>query len=278
MQKINQLLEHPFLLAYFVGANNYTWLHFKSGEQRLLAKPISYFDERLPTFLRVHKTALINPEVVVGIQSPPRSKMAGAVQLQDGTELPVSRRRWDEVRETLQPFLETIPSAAPPKTTHPEPDQVPVNSSSPVRVQAIMAGNTRLITQQCISQLAIPCKLEFITSGAELATALLLTPSENWPKLIMIDTRINRADSILALKSLKSYPILRTIPVIWLVAPGENTMQAYLLDANSVVVVPDDSASFMHTLTQLFQYWLLIAQLPSWTNPNELMDGNSHLR
>lgn len=93
MPFITQLLEHPSLLAYFSGTNNYTWLQFRNGERRLLAKPLTYFEERLPAFIRVHKTALVNPSCVTGVQHPARTKMPGYVQMYDGAELPVSRRR-----------------------------------------------------------------------------------------------------------------------------------------------------------------------------------------
>ena len=111
MQFISQLLEHPSLLAYFSGASNYTWLQFQNGERRLLAKPLVYFEERLPGFIRVHRTALVNPACVVSIQQPPRPKMSGSVRMHDGIELPVSRRRWNDVVQLLQTTLdETNPT------------------------------------------------------------------------------------------------------------------------------------------------------------------------
>lgn len=247
MLSINQLLQQPSLLAYFTGANNYTWLQFVSGERRLLAKPLIYFEKRLPTFIRVHKTALINPLYLSRINHPPRPKMVGSVQLLDGTELPVSRRRWKEVAQLLLP-------------TQPDPTQEK-GETSPVRVQVIMSNDRLLLTELCLQELDVTYTLQSAKLGAELASAILLSPPSEWPVLIFLDAQINRVDSLLTLQTLKSHPLLRIIPVIWLGAPGDNMMQAYSLDANSVVTMPEDSAAFVRTLKELLHYWLATAQL-----------------
>ncbi len=257
---INQLLEQPSLLAYFVGADNYAWLQFQNGERRLLAKPLIYFEERLPTFIRIHKTALINPRCVTSINHPPRPKMAGSVRLMDGTELPVSRRRWKEVAQLLQPDAALADTADELMPTQPSPEQEAV---FPLRVQVIMRGDRLLLAENCLRELGVPYLLQSTKSGAELASALLLTPPDEWPVLILIDAQVNRVDSILTLQTLKAHPRLRAIPVIWLGAPGDNIMQAYLLDANSAVIVPEDPTAFVRICKELLHYWLTIVQL--WT-------------
>ncbi|MFD2934106.1 LytTR family transcriptional regulator DNA-binding domain-containing protein [Spirosoma flavum] len=257
---IHQLLEQPSLLAYFIGADNYAWLQFRSGERRLLAKPLIYFEERLPTFIRIHKTALINPSCVASIHHPPRPKMAGSVRLVDDTELPVSRRRWKDVVQLLQTNCDTVDLANSLLSDRPNPDQEK-EDVSPLRVQVIMSGDTLLLTEQCLSELNVPYILQSTKVGAELASALLLSPEKQWPALILIDSRLHWADSILTLQTLKGHARLRAIPVIYLTSPGENMMQAYLLDANSVVAVPEDLTSFIRILKQLVDYWLMTVQL-----------------
>lgn len=257
---INQLLQQPSLLAYFVGADNYAWLQFRNGERRLLAKPLLYFEERLPTFVRIHKTALINPRCVTGLNHPPRPKMAGSVQLLDGTELPVSRRRWKEVAQLLQPNDASTDTATLVLDAQPELEQEK-EKVSPLRVQVIMSGDRLLLTENCLRELSVPHTLQSTSSGAELPSALLLGSADEWPVLIIIDAQQNRVDSILTLQKLKSHPQLRAIPVIWLAAPGDNMMQAYLLDANSVVTVPEDPTGFVRVCQELLQYWLTIVQL-----------------
>lgn len=256
MLLIHQLLEQPSLLAYFIGADNYAWLQFRSGERRLLAKPLIYFEERLPSFIRIHKTALINPTCIAHVHQPPRPKMAGSVRLVDGTELPVSRRRWRQVAQFLQTDSDPVELAN--STGSMQTNQKVV---TPLQIQVIMSGDTLLLTEQCLRELGVPYVLKSSKIGSELASALLLSSSTQWPKLILIDSRMNRADSLLTLRTLKSNARLRTIPVIYLVPPAENMMQAYQLDANSVVVVPDDPSSLVRILNQVVDYWLTIVQL-----------------
>ena len=255
---INQLLQQPSLLAYFIGADNYAWLQFRSGERRLLAKPLIYFEERLPTFIRIHKTALINPQCVTSINHPPRPKMTGSVRLSDGTELPVSRRRWKEVAQLLQPVSASPESDDSLLATQPDIDQ---GNEPLLRVHVIMSGDRLLLTAHCLRELDVPYTLQSTKVGADLASALQFSPPDEWPALILIDAQINRVDSILTLRMLKGHPRLRAIPVIWLEAPGNNMMQAYLLDANSVVCVPEDPTAFVRSCKELLQYWLTTVQL-----------------
>ena len=253
---IHQLLEQPSLLAYFIGADNYAWLQFRSGERRLLAKPLLYFEERLPTFIRIHKTALINPTCIASVHQPPRPKMAGAVRLIDGTELPVSRRRWKEVAQLLK-----SEGTEADVTKSSVPIQSNLDQKTPLQIQVIMSGDTLLLTEECLRELDVPYGLQSSKIGSELASSLLLSSCTQWPKLILIDSRMNRADSLLTLQTLKSNARLVTIPVIYLISPGENMMQAYQLDANSVVVVPNDPGSQVQILNQVIDYWLKIVQL-----------------
>lgn len=259
MEFISQLLEHPALFAFFSGANNYSWLHFQNGERRLLAKPLTYFEERLPGFIRIHKTVLINPACVASIQHPPRTKMAGIVRMQDGTALPVSRRRWAQVVQllTADPAVaqSTVPSAGNTAGVLPG---LSVSKS----VLAVMSVDNLLLTQQCLDTLAVGYQLDQAERAAGLAKELLHRPAQDWPTLILLDARTNRPDRLIALREFKSHPLLRPIPIVWLASPADDMMPAYALEANSVVVVNRDASSFVSAIEQLCRYWLLVVRLP----------------
>ena len=207
MEFIGQLLEHPSLFAYFQGANNYSWLKFQNGERRLLAKPLSYFEERLPTFIRIHKTALINPAFIATLQPPPRPKMAGTVCMQDGTELAVSRRRWSQVVNSLT----TAPAHSPPKVVFREslPDAGQRADAPSSIVLAIMPTDSLRLTRQCIDAFGLPYQLDHAEAGAGLVTDLLANPVEEWPTLIILDARTNRLDRLATLRELKTNHQLR---------------------------------------------------------------------
>lgn len=260
MQIINPLLDHLSLIAYFRGANNYTWIHFRNGNRQLLAKPLAYFEKKLPAFIRIHKTALINLDFVDSIHPQPRAKakMAGLLRLQDGTELPVSRRRWNAVVEQLKAMsIEVAPLGQPSPA-----DQRDDTIDHTCLIQAVLTGATLLLTRHCLNQLARPCILQTVKAGAELTETLLLTPQQKWPALIIIDARTHPTNCMLTLQNLKSHDRLRAIPVIWLAAPDTDGGQAYLSDANSVVIVSEDPSILTRILQQLLHYWLIIVQLP----------------
>ncbi len=265
MQVINALLSHPILLAYFSGADNYTWVHFRNGKRQLLAKPLAYFEKQLPGFVRVHKIALVNPVVVADIQPPPRPKMPGAVYLHDGTRLPISRRRWMAVLTALQ--VANPPGAAVPL---PASMQQEAHVLPPVTILARLAGDAHLLTEQCLLELGIAFDLKITKTASELVHELYQTPNQEWPVLILLDARTERTYNLACLETLKRDPHLRVIPVIWLTNQTDNADQVYQLDANSVVAVTNEPNSFVRVLSQVMHYWLFVVQLPGREQPKRL--------
>ena len=81
------------IITHLTGANNYTWLHYKNGKRELFSKPLHYFQTKLPNFIRIHRTALVNPLFVETIQLPTTKKKSGSLTMQAGLTLPISRRR-----------------------------------------------------------------------------------------------------------------------------------------------------------------------------------------
>lgn len=260
MQVITPLLTYPALLAYFSGADNYTWVYFRNGKRQLLAKPLVYFEKQLPDFIRIHKIALVNPAFVVEVQPPPRPKMAGAVRLQDGTIPPVSRRRWAGALAMLQTSL-PVNSVTPARPAS-GPAQALSNTTPLIRIHAILEGDALLLTEHCLNRLGIRYSLQTTRAGGDLSQAIRQTPDSEWPVLLLIDARTERRNCLLSLETIKRDPRLRVIPVIWLNTPTDSSSQAYELDANSVVTVSEAPDAFVRVLTQLFHYWLFIVRLP----------------
>lgn len=267
MPIINQILEHPSLLAYFSGASNYTWVQYQNGKRVLLSRPLSYFEAQLPEFIRIHKIALINPAFVADVQTPPGYKMPGSVRMNDGTELPVSRRRWDQVQALLSARLPGEPDtgASPNQLLPPveiRNDDNQEVSSLPL-VLAVMTGDALLLARDYIKLASLPCLVQSLERGAEIATTLLRNPALEWPAMIVLDARTNRSDRMLTLQALKKNARLRAIPVIWLTLPGEDSMPAYDSGATSVVAVSHDPKEFVRVIEQLFRYWFVLVEFPA---------------
>ncbi len=263
MQSIPQLLEQPSCISHCSGANNYTWIHFRNSDRKLLAKSLTYFEERLPSFVRVHKTALINPTCVQTILPPQRAKAPGSITMIDGTNVPVSRRRWAEV-------IDRLPSAGDisrqPQLVLNTDAEIPAESTvstgrAPI-VLAVTTPDAGAIAHEQVRTTAPYYQLHYLSSGAELASALRLSPPDEWPALILLDARVNRPDRIMALRALKEHPRLRAIPVVWLASPTDDTTQVYGLNANSVITLLNRPNALIQAIEQICRYWLMVAQLP----------------
>ncbi len=257
---IGDSIRHPALLTYLIGANNYTWVQFRGGKRVLLSKSLTYFSEQLPDFIRIHKTALINPAFVTDLLPPLRPKMAGAVRMQDGTVLPVGRRRWIDVANVLQQHLS---SATTPLVTPPPVDVEQPADAATRTVVAVAAEDALQLLRQIFTPFEPQYALQEITVGTALPEWLLLNQISTWPALIILDARANPTDRFLTLQALKRHDRLRAIPVVWLIAPGEETNRAYALNANSVVVVRNEPAQFTAVVERLCRYWLTTVHLPT---------------
>jgi DNA-binding LytR/AlgR family response regulator len=75
-------------ILFFEGDVNYSWIHFKSGKQRVIARTLLYIQQKTQpeTFIRISRKHLVNRKFIVEIKE-------GFVVLSDKTVLPISRRR-----------------------------------------------------------------------------------------------------------------------------------------------------------------------------------------
>lgn len=88
-------------IRFVQAANNYSRVHTET--QRLpVRQSLSAFARELPgTFVRVHRSLLVNPDHVARLRSAGRWQKF--VVLKDGTELPASAEGWKRIREVVAP-------------------------------------------------------------------------------------------------------------------------------------------------------------------------------
>ena len=266
MSVIKPALEYPERIAYLAGANNYCWIHFRDGEKKLLAKPISYLENKLPDFIRVHKTVLLNPAYVKSLDHPPRNKMAGKVHLDSGEVFPVSRRRWPQVIKsftnlTKNPFVEE------PDSSSGAPD-----SSQAVRPPDLSAlsiffitddRDKALMTKEVIRGKWPACQVYTNQQSAHLPELLKPLPEHEYPTLILLDARTKTLDRLYMLQHLKDDSHLSRIPVILLVSPTDQLIiDSYQHQANSVISMPAEYRLFKQMIERICQFWLHIVALP----------------
>lgn len=279
MKHINDVVSHPALITHLTGASNYTWVHFRNGATLLLSKPLSSFEQHLPTFVRVHKTALVNPTYAERVQSPPRTKMPGSVTLQGGAVLPISRRRWREVADALQPHIRLEDSEFTRLTTarkvaaEPTRGRAERETSQPKhlidvpnrQVYAVIRDDVKsLLLQQILEEKWPHCTVRFFASGASLIDQLERTMPKCLPSLVLLDVRAVGWAGLSTLEHLKTDKRLRLIPTVLFISDqaGNDIEMCYAAGANSVISQVSDYPAFAEAVERICQYWLTFAALP----------------
>ena len=88
---------------------------------------------------------------------------------------------------------------------------------------------------------------------------------EPQPVVILLDLNLPRVSGLEVLASLKSHPVLRTIPVVMLTtsAASADVQAAYERGANSYIVKPVDFDKFIDIAAQIELYWAVLNEPPS---------------
>lgn len=86
----------------------------------------------------------------------------------------------------------------------------------------------------------------------------------SFPKVILLDLKLPKVNGLEILKIIKADPITRAIPVVIMTSSKEDPdiKAAYALGANSFIVKPVDFDHFMHAVSNLGVYWLMLNQPP----------------
>ena len=87
---------------------------------------------------------------------------------------------------------------------------------------------------------------------------------ETKPAVILLDLNMPRIDGLTVLKTLKTHPEHRDIPIVVLTTSKEDRdiSKAYELGANSYIVKPVDFDNFMDVAQQIELYWCVYNKLP----------------
>jgi len=251
MGLIRDILEHPVLIEYMSGANNYTWLYFQDGRELLISKPLRYFEKQLPDFIRVHKTALVNPQYIQELQVPPRRRMAGAVRMSSEVVLPVGRRRWIDL-EKNSPVNKV------------EPIEMSIRKSRRPVFYLTEDEAKALLFRQTVEDQYPNYIVHCLDQDMRLPELLNGLPDSELPALILLDARTAGSSQIRRLNLLKSDPRTALIPTLLLVnsTAREEVDYGYAEKANSVVMVPEQNNAFVSTINRLTHYWLTVMELP----------------
>ena len=77
------------------------------------------------------------------------------------------------------------------------------------------------------------------------------------PMVILLDLKLPKVDGHQVLKTLKSHPVYKTIPIVVLTSSGDDRdiSKAYEFGANSYIVKPVSFDKFIEVAAQIELYW-----------------------
>lgn len=84
-------------ILYLTGEENYSHVHLMNGKVILMSRTLKWFEKRWPSFLRVHKHTLINPQHASRVKRGARLTLPSYLIMRDQTQLLISRRRVNHV-------------------------------------------------------------------------------------------------------------------------------------------------------------------------------------
>jgi len=127
----------------------------------------------------------------------------------------------------------------------------------------------RLLIAKALQHAKIPLETRFVFDGEELMEYLTRqgkyrdAPAPR-PSLILLDLRMPRMDGLVALRTIKSNPQLREIPIVMLTTSqmDEDAQEAYLSGANAYITKPSTIAELSQVARAIRDHWFSVVTLP----------------
>ena len=90
-------------------------------------------------------------------------------------------------------------------------------------------------------------------------------PAGHYPRLILLDLKLPKVDGMQVLRTIKSDPATRSIPVAVLTSSTEerDLVESYALGVNSYIQKPVDFEQFKQTIKLLGMYWIVVNRTPA---------------
>jgi CheY-like chemotaxis protein len=258
MKLILDALKNPDLIAHIQGDNNYSWIYYRDGRKLLVSKTLGYFEKKLPNFIRIHKTAMVNLNAIQDYTPPPRNKMQAKIHLFNGLTLPVGRRRWSRLKDIITSACEL---ATPPVHV-----AKPIRSTNLQRIYVVISDQIKAdLVEQLVTDRWSQWQLFFFGTETGLLKALSASGDTELPAVILLDVGKESTSSLATLRLIKNNSRLRLIPTL-LLAELQNydlTKLGYASGANSVILQSVNFTYFIQGLEKVFRYWLSTVSAPN---------------
>ncbi|MEW5871927.1 MAG: response regulator [Chloroflexota bacterium] len=117
------------------------------------------------------------------------------------------------------------------------------------------------LTQRAFARHKLLNPLQVANDGEEALNILdRWRGDEPLPVVILLDINLPKVSGLEVLRSYKSHPKIRTVPIIMLTSSAEDgdVQSAYQLGANSYIVKPVDFDEFLKVAEHIDLYWNVI--------------------
>jgi two-component system, response regulator len=124
------------------------------------------------------------------------------------------------------------------------------------------------LTLRALKKHNLANKVLVVKDGAEALEFIFATGAyadrnvESGPKVMLLDLKLPKVDGLEVLRRIKSNEQTKEIPVVVLTSSREeqDIVESYKLGVNSYIVKPVDFEKFVHAVSLLGLYWLLLNQ------------------
>ena len=126
------------------------------------------------------------------------------------------------------------------------------------------------LTLRALQKQNLASKVFVVKDGAEALEFIFGTGSysvrkvEDHPKVVLLDLKLPKVDGIEVLRTMKSDPRTKDVPVVMLTSSQEerDVVETYRLGVNSYIVKPVDFSNFVYAVSELGLYWGLLNKVP----------------
>jgi CheY-like chemotaxis protein len=126
------------------------------------------------------------------------------------------------------------------------------------------------LTLSALAQCRLANEVDVVHDGAEALDYIysrgpFANRGSELPGVLLLDLKMPRVDGLEVLRTLKSDPALRSLPVVMLTSSREeqDLFRSYDSGVNAFVVKPVDFAQFVEAIKTLGIFWAILNELPS---------------
>jgi two-component system response regulator len=146
-----------------------------------------------------------------------------------------------------------------------------MNNASEVEILLVEDNATDAeLTLRTLKRQQLSNKIDVVTDGEAALEYIFARGSysqrdgSSMPLLILLDLKIPMVSGLEVLKTIKTNPLTRIIPVVILTSSAEESdiLESYQLGANSYIVKPVDFDRFSEAVIAVGRYWLGLNKSP----------------